>query len=68
MTIADARVQIIAAIKRLPERQQMALHLRYVEEMSEADVAAVMQITEIEVACLQCAAWCAVRQALGREE
>jgi len=68
MAFADAREQTIAAIKKLPEGQQLALHLRYVEECSEAEAAAVMGITELEVACLQCAGWCAVRQALGQEE
>jgi DNA-directed RNA polymerase specialized sigma subunit len=62
-----SRDLLIEAINRLPEQQKQALHLRYVEECTDTEIAAILGLTELEAACIVCSGWCAVRQALGRD-
>jgi RNA polymerase sigma factor (sigma-70 family) len=42
----EAATQLFAAIKQLPERQQIAVTLRYVEQLSQLQVAQVMELNE----------------------
>jgi RNA polymerase sigma-70 factor (sigma-E family) len=43
---AEDRVTVLAALARLPRRQRAAVALRYWEDLSVAEVAAAMNITE----------------------
>jgi RNA polymerase sigma-70 factor (ECF subfamily) len=42
----EAAKQLFAAIKQLPERQQVAVTLRYVEQLAQKQVAEIMELSE----------------------
>lgn len=42
---ADLRISVAAALRRLPPRQRAVIVLRYLEDLSEADAAAVLDVT-----------------------
>lgn len=41
----EVRLDLVAAVARLPRRQRQAISLRYFGDLSEADVAAVMDVS-----------------------
>jgi RNA polymerase sigma factor (sigma-70 family) len=62
---ADLRDRIRHAIAQLPERQRIAMHLRWIEELTVAEIAEAMGISHPPVVRLLAKAQQALRQALG---
>jgi RNA polymerase sigma factor for flagellar operon FliA len=64
---AQRRRQLAAAIGRLPERLQILMSLRYVEELSYKEIARVLKVSEPRVCQLHGEAVAKLRALLGNE-
>jgi RNA polymerase sigma-70 factor (sigma-E family) len=61
------RSAVVAALRRLPERQREAIVLRYYADLSEAEIAATMGISRGAVKSHTARGMSALRAALGQE-
>jgi RNA polymerase sigma-70 factor (sigma-E family) len=61
------RSAVVAALRRLPERQREAIALRYYADLSEAEIAATMRISRGAVKSHTARGMAALRAALERE-
>ena len=65
--IGDRRAAVLAAVRRLPRRQQEVVVLRYWLDLSEAEIAATLGISAGSVKVHASRALAAVTRALGEE-
>lgn len=60
-------LDLLAAIRALPERQRLAISLRYLADLTQAEIAATMGIQPGTAAALLSQARAALRSALGED-
>ena len=65
LVLAEDQREVLAAVRRLPERQRQVLVLRYWSGLSEAEIAAVLGITRGTVKSTASRALDALEQVLG---
>ena len=62
---AEQRAGLIAAIAKLPSRQQLVIQLYFVEELNLAEIAAAIEVSVPRVHQIKAQALAALRSALG---
>lgn len=62
------RMALKDVLKRLPEREKKVLHLRFFEDKTQAEVAAVMEISQVQVSRIERQALKNIRAMIGGEE
>ena len=65
LVLAEDQREVLAAVRRLPERQRQVLVLRYWSDLSEAEIAAVLGITRGTVKSTASRALDSVERTLG---
>ena len=63
--LAEDQREVLAAVRRLPERQRQVLVLRYWSDLSEAEIAAALGITRGTVKSTASRALDALQRTLG---
>lgn len=68
LLMADDRVVVEEAVKRLPERQQRILDLRFNEDMTQTEIAEELGISQMHVSRLLANALKSLEKSIGEEE
>lgn len=68
LLLADDRVVVEEAIKKLPERQQRILGLRFNEDMTQTEIASELGISQMHVSRLLSTALKTLGKSIGKEE
>jgi RNA polymerase sigma-B factor len=64
----EDRLTIADAIARLPERQQQILHLRFDQDMTQSEIAEILDISQMHVSRLLSAATDTLRTHLAEPD
>lgn len=67
LLMADDRLMVADAISRLPEREQVILQLRFNDDMTQAEIADLIGISQMHVSRLLARALESLKESIGRE-